>query len=237
MWGQIAAAALGAYSSSKARGAANDQAASTRGAADLAWDRSQPWDVSGMFGGATFDSEGNTLGYNLSEPWQAEYDYALSDAAKQREYISAMEADPMAAGQKFYEMQKALYAPDQEKDRLDLEKRLLGQGMLGSSGGAARQEALRKAQAQVDLQAQYAGYDKAQGMIDTYRGRSTDGLTSAQSIGKLPEGYGETGMQMGKYLSEPAYKTADMYSGAAGTEAAATGKYYKGITNAIGSLF
>ena len=228
MWGQLASLAIGALGASKQRKSARRAEEAAVEAADLAYERSQPWDVQGAFGQATYDLEGKQLTMGLSEPWQSEYDIAMAgageqraklpgiqaeydrqralaagqeggyatqmarvggaqadydkqmglisgseaDYATQRGYAAQLEGDPMAAGKKFYDMQKAIFAPEQEKDRLALESRLLSQGMLGSTGGAGRQEALRKAQSQQDLEAQYAGLDKAQQMISTYRGRA-----------------------------------------------------------------
>jgi len=200
MWGQLASAAIGLYSANKQKKAQAQAGREAKEAADLAYKRSLPWDVQGAFGQAEYDEDGRQLTMGLSEPWQGEYDLAMAGAGKQRGFIAGMEADPMAAGQKFYEMQKALYAPEQEKDRLSQENRLLAQGMLGSTGGASRIEALRKAQSMQDLQAQYAGLDKAQGMIDTYRGRAATDLGMAETIGQLPQKYAQTGSQQGANL-------------------------------------
>jgi len=182
----------------KAQSRASDEAAD---AADLAYKRSLPWDVKGMFGEAEYDEDGRQLNMSLSDPWQREYGLSLAGAAKQRGYIAPIEADPMTAGKQFYEMQKVLYAREQEQDRLDQESRLLAQGMLGSTGGANRIEGLRKAQYMQDLQAQYGGLDKAQGMIDTYRGRAASDLGMAETIGQLPQKYAETGRGIGTGMS------------------------------------
>ena len=218
--GQLLGAGIGLLGQRSARKGQASAAAASERAAELAYERSLPWNVKGAFGEANYDEEGRQLDMSLSQPWQSEYDLAMQGAKDQRGYIAGMEADPMAAGQKFYEMQKALYAPDQEKDRLDLEKRLLGQGMLGSSGGAARQEALRKAQAQVDLQAQYGGLQQAQGMIDTYRGRAATDLGMAESIGQMPQKYAETGRGIGTGMSTIAGAAGNMTSSAAQAGAA-----------------
>jgi len=185
---------------SKAASAQSAASASAERQAELAYQRTLPWDVKGNFGEAQFDEEGRQLDMSLSAPWQSEYDLAMAGAGKQRGFIAGMEADPMAAGKKFYDMQKAIYAPEQEKQRLALENRLLGQGMLGSTGGANRSEALLKAQAMQDLEAQYSGLDKAQGMIDTYRGRAATDLGMAETIGQLPQKYAETGRGIGTGL-------------------------------------
>jgi len=210
-----ATVAVGVYSANKQAKAQGAAASAAERQADLAYKRSLPWDVKGDFGEAIFDEGGRTLGMKLSAPWQSEYDVAMEGAKKQRGYISGFEGDPMAAGKTFYDMQKAIYAPEQEKDRLSLESRLLAQGMLGSTGGAGRMEALRKAQAMQDLEAQYAGLDKAQGYIDTYRGRSASDLGMAETIGQLPQKYAETGRGIGTGMSSIAGTSANLSSAAA----------------------
>jgi hypothetical protein len=210
-----ATVAVGVYSANKQAKAQGAAASAAERQADLAYKRSLPWDVKGDFGEAIFDEGGRTLGMKLSAPWQSEYDVAMEGAKKQRGYISGFEGDPMAAGKTFYDMQKAIYAPEQEKDRLSLESRLLAQGMLGSTGGAGRMEALRKAQAMQDLEAQYAGLDKAQGYIDTYRGRSAADLGMAETIGQLPQKYAETGRGIGTGLGSIAGTAAKLSSAAA----------------------
>ena len=224
---------IGQRKASKAQSAASDAASRE---AELAYQRSLPWDVQGAFGGAEFDEEGRRLDLSLSEPWQAEYDLAMAGAEKQRGFISGMEADPMAAGQKFYEMQKALYAPEQEKDRLEQENRLLAQGMLGSTGGASRIEALRKAQAMQDLEAQYSGLDKAQGMIDTYRGRASTDLGMAETIGQMPQKYAETGRGIGTDLSSIAGTAAELSGQAAQARGASQANRYLGMANQFNGL-
>ena len=72
---------LGQRSARKAQSAASDAASRE---AELAYQRSLPWDVQGAFGGAEFDEEGRRLDLSLSEPWQAEYDLAMAGAEKQR---------------------------------------------------------------------------------------------------------------------------------------------------------
>ena len=218
-------------------GKAQDRAsAAAERQAELAYERSKPWDVEGAFGGAEFDEDGRQLNLSLSQPWQSEYDIAMAGAQKQRDYIAGMEADPMAAGKKFYEMQKAIYAPEQEQARLAQENRLLAQGMLGSSGGASRIEALRKAQEMQDLEAQYAGLDKAQSMIDTYRGRSATDLGMAETIGQMPQKYAQTGLQIGSNLGSAAESAAKLSSSAAQARGASQANRWLGISGQFNDL-
>ena len=224
---------IGQKKAAKAQSAASDAASRE---AELAYQRSLPWDVKGAFGEAEYDEEGRQLDMSLSQPWQSEYDLAMQGAKDQRGYIAGMEADPMAAGQKFYEMQKAIYAPEQEKERLAQENRLLAQGMLGSTGGASRIEALRKAQAIQDLEAQYAGLDKAQGLIDTYRGRSVTDLGTAENIGQMPQKYAETGRGIGTGMSSIAGTAAKLSGQAAQARGATSGAMALGGSGMLSNL-
>ena len=224
---------IGQKKAAKAQSAASDAASRE---AELAYQRSLPWDVKGAFGEAEYDEEGRQLDMSLSQPWQSEYDLAMQGAKDQRGYIAGMEADPMAAGQKFYEMQKAIYAPEQEKERLAQENRLLAQGMLGSTGGASRIEALRKAQAIQDLEAQYAGLDKAQGYIDTYRGRSAADLGMAETIGQMPQKYAETGRGIGTDMSSIAGTAAKLSAQAAQARGATSGAMALGGSGMLSNL-
>lgn len=209
-WASLVSAGAGILGGAITGSAAGKLDKKLKGIGDDIYKRSKPWDVEGTFGGVEFDQDNQVSKLGLSEDWQSQYEQQLADADAQKAYITEMEADPMAAGQKFYEMQKALYAPEQEEDRLAMENRLLGQGMLGSSGGASRIEALRKAQAAQDLQAQYAGLQQAQDMIDTYRGRQAQGLGQAQRIGSLPMDYANLGLGIGKAMSGPAIAAGEL---------------------------
>jgi len=232
--GSAISTGVGLIGQNKQRKAADRAADEARRQADLAYKRSLPWDVQGLLGGAEFDEEGRKLDLTLTDEWQSQYEQQLADAKRQKGFISDIEADPMAAGQKFYEMQKALYAPEQEADRLALENRLLGQGMLGSSGGASRTEALHKAQAAQDLQAQYAGLDKAQSMIDTYRGRQTGSLGTAESIAQMPQKYAQTGRGIGTGMSSIAAQAGQMGSDAAQAQGQTTANLWGGLSSQFG---
>ena len=257
---------VGYYAGEKAEDIAQQSSAEQRQAAQLAYERSLPWSTGGLFGAAAFDPKTRTAIQTLSPELRAQYDAYLkqapthaqyipearADSARQRGYAAELEGDVYGAGKKFYEMQKALYAPQQEKDRLTLESRLLAQGRLGSTGGAGEQEALRKAQEQVDLQAQYAGLDKAQQQIgmfrdrskegqaleDVYRGRQASDLAMVQSLGQLPTGYAQTGRGIGTGMSPIASTAAGMQNvasqGMADTSAAKWGGLATGIGNYLG---
>ena len=256
----------GYFAGNKAEDISRQSAEAQRQAAQLAYERSLPWNTGGLFGAAAFDPKTRTAIQTLSPELRKQYDAymkrsgtheqyipeARADFEKQRGYAAELEGDVYGAGKKFYEMQKALYAPQQEKDRLTQESRLLAQGRLGSTGGAGEQEALRKAQEQVDLQAQYAGLDKAQQQIGMFRDRSKEGqaledmyrarqasdLAMVQSLGQLPTGYAQTGRGIGTGMSPIASTAAGMQNvasqGMADTSAAKWGGLATGIGEYLG---
>ena len=211
--GQIGGAIGGRLDKKKAASGAQ-QAANTE--ADLAYQRSLPIGVGGMFGDVSYDEGTRQMSITADPRLQAEYDVALQDPARQRAFRQQLEADPFAAGQRFYEMQKAIYAPEQERQRLELEERLLAQGMLGSTGGAERQRALLEAQQMQDLQAQYGGLEQAQSLIDLYRGRELEGIGKFETIGALPFKYGELSRGISSDIGSAAETAAKIKSKAAG---------------------
>ena len=210
--GQIGSALGGSFSKNRASKRAQTD---VNREAELAYKRSLPVGVTGMFGNVSFDEEGRMLDISADPRLTAEADLALEDVQRQREYLSELEGDPMSAAANYLAMQRQLMAPKQAEDRLALEERLLAQGMLGSTGGANRQQALAEAQAQQDLQAQYGAIDKAQSMIDTYRARQAEGLGTFESIGELPFKYAQLSRGIGSDLGSAAETSAKMKSNAA----------------------
>ena len=211
--------------------AARESQSAQEQAAQLAWERSQPWNVGGVFGATTFDPETRTSLQTLSPEMQAQYDASMASAASNRAQADALGLDPAAMGKQFYEQQKAIYAPEQEKQRLERENRLVAQGMFGSSG--AQMNALLDAQAQQDAQAQIAAYDKAQAIQDTYRSRYASDLALAQGMGNLPGSYSQAGMGIGANLTGIAGTAAGMQSSAAKQMSDATAGMWGGMAGAV----
>ncbi len=234
-----------------AEDAANEAAGSTERAAEKAWSRSLPWDVKGSFGEATFTYEEDPetghmvkrdISLNLSEELQKEYDYKAGGPERQRAFIEEYQTDPDKAAQAYYDRYKQTVAPEQQQMFFDMENRLLGQGMLGSTGGASRMQALKKAQLMRDYQARIGADTQVQGMIDTYRSRGAQDLAGAVSLGDLPYKYATLGGGQGAQLSSSAQNVAGMMTQAANTRAQAQintanswGGAVSGIAGAVGS--
>ena len=213
--GQIGGALGGAMASRKASKAASQAQQTANEQARLAYERSLPINVGGMFGDVTYDEATRQMQIGLSPELQAEYDVALADPARQRQFIAGIEGDPMAAAESFYQQQRQLYAPQQEADRIALENRLLAQGMLGSTGGQGQMEALRSAQYTQDLQARQAARQEAQQLIDTYRARTAQNLASVEALGGLPLQYANLSRGVGSDLGSAAGTAAKTVTDAA----------------------
>ena len=239
-----AAAAVGGslISSYGANKAAKKGAASADRAAELAYKQSLPWDVKGMFGSATFDEGGRTSEIKLDPEMQKLYDRLYGRAGGYGEQVAAMGDTPLAVEKRFYDKQKAISAPGEERERLALESRLLAQGMLGSTGGAGRMQTLLEAQGMKDLVRRSDAASQSQQLLDLYRTRETGDIKQAVGIGALPYDYASLGRGIGGGMSSAAQYGAGLRSqGAlnrADTSAAGWGSLGKSIGQADwGSIF
>jgi len=212
---------------------ADKAADATKGAYEAAAEAAMPWNTGGLFGAASFDPTTRTSLQTLSPELQSEYDAYMSSAGVNRGQVAALGADPYAAGNKFYEQQKALYAPEQEKQRLGMENRLVAQGMFGSTGGGQQMNALLDAQQQQDAQNQIAGFDKAQALIDTYRGRQAADLGMVESLGLLPHKYASLGRGLGSDQGTIAEAGASAQATAAQTMSDATSAFGTSFASSI----
>ncbi len=199
IWGNIAGAVIGGMMAKKAASKAADQ---TREAADLAYERALPWDVSGMFGTAKFDEDGREATITLDPELQAQYDRLLGRSVEQAELAKAMSPEDVAL--KHYQYQKDLFAPAEEQERLGLEKRLLAQGLMGSTGGALQTQALLESQATKDLARQAEAMTTGQKFLDMYRTREMEDRSEALKLGALPYDYASLGRGVGSGMSSAA---------------------------------
>lgn len=104
----------------------------------------------------------------------------LQRAAQQRGALAGY--DPASQAASFYEqyVQPGI-AKEQEREALKLENRLLAQGMLGSTGGALRSEALAAAQGDVRRRAQAEAFGQSQQFVDTMRQREMGDIAAYQA--------------------------------------------------------
>jgi hypothetical protein len=153
----------------------------------------EPYDVAGLLGGVTFE-DGSAEAY-LSPAIEAQFDALIAQAQGYGEQLQ--EFDPQELQSQLYEEQQALFAPAQEQDRLALESRLLQQGLLGSTTGGMRSEALLGAQSQQDLARQAVAFEQAQQAQKNLMSGQESAITGLLNLANQTEGMFGTGANLG----------------------------------------
>ena len=233
----LIASAIG--SAIQAKGASKAAAENTAGqqaAADYAIEQSQPWDVTGSLGGASFDKDGKMIGLGLSEDFAKQQKGFLDSADKNRGYLNQYEGSADEAAQRYYDRQMQIRGPEQEAEREALDAQLTARGMLGSTGGIGQAAGLSESQGLVNMQGRMSAEDRVQGLIDTYRARISGDVQGAGELGKMPLAYAQLGVDTGGMLSQPAMLGSKYLSGAAMTNANAIGGRYAGFGNSFKSF-
>ena len=210
-WLQAAASIIGGIyankQAKKAVGAATDQA-------NMAYQQSLPQQYTGMFGGYDPDS-GEFLNQDMQNLMQQYMDRRGQTAAQ------IQDLDPMELQQQLYNQQLGLLQPEQERQSLAQESRLLQQGRLGSTGGAGQMQALQEAQGQQRLGLLSNSYQQAQATQDAMRQREMQDLATMMQIGNIPGQYAGQSMNLAKLRGANAWNRANMISGAVTNKAGA----------------
>ena len=218
MWGAIASSLIGGIMTNRA---AKKTAEAQRQAGEQAYQRSLPRNVSGLFGSFGYDEQGGST-MALSGDLQAQYDALMGRAGDTASQIQNL--DPMALQQQLYNQQLGLVAPEQERQSLAQESRLLQQGRLGSTGGAGQMQALQEAQGQQRLGLLSNSYQQAQQTQDAMRQREMQDLASIMQLGSIPGQYAGQSLNFANQRAGAAFNAAQMRSGAAlGRAGAMTG--------------
>jgi hypothetical protein len=191
----------------KAVGAATDQA-------NIAYQQSLPQQYTGMFGGYDPDT-GEFLNQDMQNLMQQYMNRRGQTAAQ------IQDLDPMELQQQLYNQQLGLLAPEQERQSLAQESRLLQQGRLGSTGGAGQMQALQEAQGQQRLGLLSNSYQQAQATQDAMRQREMQDLATMMQIGSIPGQYAGQSMNLAKLRGANAWNRANMISGAVTNKAGA----------------
>ena len=234
--GAIAGVAGSVLAGRSARKAAESQAASQERIAQQAYEQSMPWKITGAGATIGVDEDTKRMTTALSPELQSIYEGMLTRSGTWAPMVQDIIADPFAAQQALYQQQQALFAPEQQRDRLALENRLLAQGMLGSTGGALQSQALREAQGTQNLQRQIAAMTQAQGLIDTYLGREAGDIGTAFGFLDVPLQYGGLSRGIGGTLGQTASTVANLRNQAATGLASAQAAYGSTLGNALSGL-
>ena len=128
------------------------------------YDKSQfvPFSVTSSLGGIQGNAEGG-FDMNLSPEQQATQDRLFDMSGG---FLDEMSGDPLERQQALYEQIRGLQRPNEERQRLELENRLRGQGRLGlmtsQYGGSPEQFAQDMALGEARNQAAYQAYGQSQ---------------------------------------------------------------------------
>jgi hypothetical protein len=241
--GSAIGGALGLISSKKSSDSAKDAAStSAEGqvqAAQIAADSALPWSTTGTGGYATFDEEGRTADLGLNPELQNIYDGMLSRSHTWQPMIQDFINDPWGAQDALYNQLKEVYAPQQERERLSMEKRLLSQGLFGQGEGEAganpHMQALLEAQQMQDLNLRNQSMSQVQSLIDKYLGRQTADIGQATGLLDVPIQYANVGTGIGGNLASGGNAAAEILSNSAVNSAAANAAADSSMWNTLRS--
>lgn len=217
-----------------ARKAAKTQSAAADRAAALQYEASLPKNVRSLLGEFTYDDVTKQAEIALTPELEQIYRDRLARAAEQTARISAY--DPSTYQQEFYEEQRALAAPGEERERLALENRLRAQGMLGATGGALRTQALLETQARKDLMRRAEARTAAQQQQTFMRGLESGDITAATQIAGLGGDLSNIGMGIGSTLGSAAGAGAARQFEAAQNLADSQAAFWSKIGGGVGDL-
>jgi hypothetical protein len=190
-----------------------------------------PWGVSAPgIGSTTVDMDARQISTTVDPKMQALANMFLERMGKQTAAISGY--DPAQAAQDYYQQ---YVAPDlmrqQEQERLALENRLLGQGMLGATGGALRMGELARAQSAEQRAGRAGAFTQAQDLLNQMRQREAADLAAMAGIYEGPVSLMKTGAGIGGTMGQiaagytPTYQTSGGGSGLLGSLMPAIGSY------------
>jgi len=216
--------------------AANVQAQATNQAANQALAAAAPWDVVGPGAQAGFNDSQATLG--LAPELQDIYAGAIGRQGLWGQQAANIGFNPFEAQDYFYQQQRELAAPEEERMRSALETRLAAQGRLGTTGGALEQEAFTKGLADSHAQQRHSALTQSQALIDNLLGRESADIGTAQGLLNIPLQYAALGRGIGGDLGSAASSglaaRASAASNFANTQAAAgtpMGGLFSGVGN------
>jgi hypothetical protein len=199
---------------------------------------SQPYGLTGPTGGITWDYAAKQGTATLSPEMAALADRLFGRAETQAAATGTY--DPQAAATQYYQQYvEPELARQQAADYLALENRLLSQGMLGSTGGAAQMGELQRVQEQSRRQGMAESFQQSQNLMDAMRQREMADIAQAAAIYEAPATLFQTGAGVGANIGgilgsyKPSYQQNPLGSiiGTAG------GMFLGGFGQGMGSSF
>jgi hypothetical protein len=173
-----------------------------------------PFSVTSSLGGVQGTAEGG-FDMNLSPEQQAIQDRLFGMSGS---FLDELGGDPLERQQALYEQIRAIQRPEEERQQLALENRLLGQGRLGlmtsQYGGSPEQFAQALAQEQARNEAFYNAYGQSQADRQQAYGLASGlmglGYMPQQQLGELyrlatpTAGFAQSGRETGAKLQTDA---------------------------------
>jgi|TARA_B100001094_G_C18177084_1_gene798517 hypothetical protein len=180
--------------------------------------RFQPFSVTSNLGGVQGTAEGG-FDMTLSPEQQAMQDRLFGMSGG---FLDELGGDPLERQKALYEQLRAIQSPEEERQRLALEERLLGQGRLGLMtdryGGSPEQFAQSLAQEQARNEAFYNAYGQSQADRQQAFGLASGlmglGYMPQQELTKLVQtatplaGFAQSGRETGATLQADIEKQA-----------------------------
>ena len=228
MWGAIASSLIGGIMTNRAAKKAAEQ---QRQAGEQAYQRSLPRGVSGLFGSFGYDEQGGST-MALSGDLQSQFDALMGRAGQTGQQIQDL--NPLELQKSLYEQQYGLLQPQQERETLEQESRLLQQGRLGSTGGAGQMQALQEAQGQQRAGLLAGSYATAQQTMDSMRQREAMDRQQALGIGALPMQYANVSGAMAGLMGPAGQYAGTQASGAAQGLGGVQGNYWANMMEQFG---
>lgn len=136
--------------------------------------------------------------------------------------------------QVIYDRLQTLSAPDEALERSSLENRLFAQGMLGSTGGRERTNALLDAQQQRGLQREIQSVGLAESIQNMIQQRGLAGLQAAISLGLLPNDYLSFGGNFGAQQASAGANVGQILANNGGQQANNISAFFSSLGNNIG---
>jgi len=193
---------------------------------------SGPKNVTGMLGGVSFDPDTGNMTTNLSPEMQTYYDRLISRSDDFANQITEYGTGEDAA-RTFGDMRRSLTQESNYADQLRSANRRVAQGRDVTTGGAQEAAIERMMLRRAENEATVGDWDRGQKGLDALYGRESKNMQNLVTTGKLPDAYGQTGMQLGRDAQAVAAKIAEMQRKGSGTKIAADANFWGSVGSAV----